>query len=141
MNGWDGQRKGKKTCSTIFYASKIVLALCWVFQLVKNFDETCDVFSNVCNCKIQSEIEGFDVFMGGFTSLLWCLDDLAFGEDLLNQWFLVKLLNPLDLKVSSHFSGVLRSWKNKRCVYNHPKQDVLNVSLTSCCVGWYGRHN
>jgi hypothetical protein len=34
----------------------------------------------------------------------------------------------------------LRSWKNKQCVYN-PKQDVLHVSLTSCCVGWYGRHN
>jgi len=62
-------KEGKKTCTAIFDASKIVLALCWVFQLVKNFDETCDAnFCNVCNCEIQSEIEGFDVFMGGFTS-------------------------------------------------------------------------
>ncbi len=35
-------KEGKKTDTTIFDASKIVLALCWVFQLVKNFDETCD---------------------------------------------------------------------------------------------------
>ncbi len=137
-------KEGKKNMLHYFLCFKNCFSTLLGFPACEElwWDMWCQLtsFRNVCNCKIQSEIEGFDVFVGRFTSLLCCLDDLAFGEDLYNQWFLVKLLNPLDLKVSSPFSSVLRSWKNKQCVYN-PKQDVLHVSLTSCCVGWYGRHN